>query len=74
MEAGRGAALPGANQRRCVNPNEGGGESRSDLDSGAKARGAGGVRHNALCSATYTDVDLFSVLIVDETFAVIKLN
>ncbi|WP_139211626.1 hypothetical protein [Pragia fontium] len=41
MEAGRGAALPGANQRRCVNPNEGGGESRSDLNSGAKARGAG---------------------------------
>ncbi|MCD1126030.1 hypothetical protein LPW36_08455 [Jinshanibacter sp. LJY008] len=45
MDVRRGAASPGANQRRCVSPSEGGGKSPpGDLDSGAKARGAGGVR------------------------------
>ncbi|GKX61454.1 hypothetical protein SOASR032_00230 [Pragia fontium] len=39
---------------------------------GAGVQGA--FASNALCSATSTYVDLYSVLIVDETFAVIKFN
>ncbi|WP_144413086.1 hypothetical protein [Pragia fontium] len=42
---GRGAASPGENQRRCVNPNEGGGESPTATWIRGRRRGsAEGVR------------------------------
>ncbi|AKJ41689.1 hypothetical protein QQ39_06000 [Pragia fontium] len=50
------------------------GSRAATLIQGRRRGSAEGVRPNALCSATCININLFSVLIVDETFAAIKLN